>query len=237
LRTRFGAVRTGVAGFAVALLASAPAVAQDDDWDLRFAPYLWGVGIDGEASVGSARADIDIDFGDIIDMFDGALLGHFEAHKSGMGLFGDFIYLATEPTDQVEFDSIILEAGYLRSTPKQGGISGWELGVRYWDFEITLTPSLFPAVQRSESWADAFIGYRQERPMGQNWRSVVRANIGAGGSDLSWGADLTYLLEFENSNALAVGIKYLFVDYEQSGSQQFGLDANFFGATIGYVFD
>jgi hypothetical protein len=237
LSTGFGTLRWCVAGFACALLASAPAVAQDENWDISFAPYLWATGIDGEASIGSLRADLDIDFGDILDMLDGALLGHFEARKSGMGIFGDFVYLATEPTDQVEFDSLIVEAGYLHSRSRDSGLIGWELGTRYWDLETTLTLGSSFVAERSDSWIDAFIGYRREQSMGENWRSVVRTNIGAGGSDLSWAVDLTYLYRFANENSLAIGLKYLDVDHEQNDGQLFGIDASFFGATIGYVFD
>jgi hypothetical protein len=236
LDTRSGYMRLGVATLAAGILAAGPARAQDD-WDLSFAPYLWATGIDGEASLGPVTGDLDLDFGDILDVLDGALLGHFEARRSDMGVFVDFIYLATEPTDQVEFDTIILETGYLNSTPKQNGLSGWEIGFRYWDFELELTPSLIAPIEGSKTWSDAFIGYRREKTMGENWRSVVRANAGAGGSDLTWAVDLTYLYDFDNDNSLALGLKWIDVDYEQESGQPFGIDANFFGATIGYVFD
>jgi hypothetical protein len=236
LSTGSGFMRFGVAAVAAGILAVGPARAQDA-WDLSFTPYLWATGIDGEASLGPLRGDLDIDFGDILDVLDGALLGHFEARRSGMGIFADFIYLATEPTDQVEFDTLILETGYLHSTPKQNGLSGWEIGFRYWDFQLELKPSLFPSVEGSETWTDVFIGYRREKTVGENWRSIVRANAGAGGSDLSWAVDITYLYAFENDNALALGLKWIDVDYEQESGQPFGIDASFFGATIGYVFD
>ena len=69
----------------------------------------------------------------------------------------------------------------------------------------------------------------------ENWRSVVRGNIGAGGTDLTWGLDLTYLLDFDNGNSFAVGLKWLDIDFEKENN--FGIDAHFFGATIGYNFD
>ena len=216
-------------------LLAQPAAAQDEPWDMSFTPYLWATGIDGEVMVGPASAELDVNFGDIVDVLSGALLGHFEARKGDNGLFGDFIWLAVEPEDEVELDTIILEAGYLHGRDSGGGFTGWEAGVRYWDFETTVEFSLLPTLNRSESWADAFIGYRRERPMGEDWRSVVRGNIGAGGSDLTWGLDLTYLYDFDNGNAFAVGLKWLDVDFEEESN--FGIDAHFFGATVGYKFD
>ena len=236
MSTHLFIVRSGAAALAAGILAAGPAMAQDD-WDLSFAPYLWATGIDGTATIANTTADLEIDFSDIVDVLDGALLGHFEARKSEIGLYGDFIYLATEPEDGVEFDTLILEAGYLHGRDGGAGFTGWEVGVRYWDFETTLTPPSQARRNRSESWADGFIGYRRERPMGENWRSIVRGNIGAGGSDLAWGLDFTYLYDFENGNAFAVGLKWLDIDFEKPESQNFGIDAHFFGATIGYAFD
>ena len=236
MRVHSGFVRPGVAAVAAGILAAGPAAAQDD-WDLSFAPYLWATGVNGDATIGSATAELDVNFGDILDVLDGALLGHFEARRDGSGFYGDFIYLATEPKDEVEFDTMILEAGYLRGREGVDGLTGWEVGVRYWDFETALNFPSVPALTRSESWADGFIGYRRERPMGEKWRSIVRGNVGAGGSDFSWGLDLTYLYDFNSGDALAVGLKWLDIEYDKPEGQLFGIDAGFFGATIGYVFD
>jgi hypothetical protein len=234
---RSGFFRLIWAGMALACVTARPALAQGESWDLSFAPYLWATGINGDATIGSATAELDVNFSDILDVLDGALLGHFEARKGESGLFGDFIYLAVEPKDQVEFDSMILEAGYLHGRPSPDGFTGWEVGVRYWDFETTLAFPPLPILNRSESWTDGFIGYRRERPMGESWRSIVRGNVGAGGSDFSWGLDLTYLYDFDSGNAFAVGLKWLDVEYEKPEGQMFGIDAGFFGATIGYAFD
>ena len=236
----------GATALAAGVLATGPAVAQDE-WDLSFAPYLWATGIDGDATLRGITADLDVNFSDIVHVLDGALLGHFEARKGDSGFFGDVIYLATERdgTDgesgsfavEIELDTLIVEAGYLRGRDNGGGLTGWEVGARYWDFDAKVAFAPVSGADRSEGWTDAFIGYRRERPMGESWRSVVRGNIGAGGSDLTWGLDLTYLYDFENGNSFAVGLKWLDVDYEDDDAQHFAIDAHFFGATIGYNFD
>lgn len=247
MNTHSGFSKFAAAALVTGMVSAGPAVAQDE-WDLSFAPYLWATGIDGDATVGLATAELDVNFSDIVHVLDGALLGHFEARKGDSGLFGDFIYLATERDGEVnssgfisepdvELDTLILEAGYLHGRDSGGGLTGWEAGARYWDFEATIDfqSQAVPTFNGSESWSDFFIGYRRERPMGENWRSVVRGNIGAGGSDLTWGLDLTYLYDYDNGNSFAVGLKWLDIDYEKE--QNFGIDAHFFGATIGYNFD
>lgn len=231
--THAGFAKSGIAALAAGILAAGPVAAQE--WDLSFAPYLWATGIDGNATIGNTTAELEVNFGDILHVLDGALLGHVEARKGDSGIFGDFIYLATDPEDNVEIDTIILEAGYLRGRNSVGGLTGWEVGVRYWDFETTIVTASASTFNRSESWTDGFIGYRRERPMGESWRSVVRGNIGAGGTDLTWGLDLTYLYDYDNGNSFAVGLKWLDIDFEKENN--FGIDAHFFGATVGYAFD
>ena len=234
MSTHSGFMKLGAVALATGIVSAGPAVAQDE-WDLSFAPYLWATGIDGDATIGNVTAPLEVNFSDIVHVLDGALLGHVEARKGDSGLFGDFIYLATDPEDNVEIDTIILEAGYLHGRDRGDGITGWEAGVRYWDFETTIFLTPGSSLVRSESWIDGFIGYRRERPMGENWRSVVRGNIGAGGTDLTWGLDLTYLLDFDNGNSFAVGLKWLAIDFDTENN--FGIDAHFFGAAIGYNFD
>lgn len=94
--------------------AAAPLSAQEDAWDWTVSPYLWATGIDGSTALGPARAVLDIGFSDIIDVLDGAALVHVETSKGRNALFGDLVYLSVTPEDRVDFDTKILEAGYLR---------------------------------------------------------------------------------------------------------------------------
>ena len=199
-------MRLPSAGLPALLILLSGTVYAQESWDWAFAPYLWTAGVEGDTTLGPIRADIDLAFSDIVDVLDGAALVHVEAHKSGYALFGDLVYLGTEPEDNVEFDALIVEAGYLHKFPSSTGINGLELGVRYWDFDLAITPGPFPTVEGSEDWVDAFVGFRRDRPISERWRYVARANLGAGGTDLSWAFDLDFLREFGNSNSLGVGV-------------------------------
>lgn len=233
-------LRAAAHSFAVllALVVAVPGGARaQESWDWAFAPYLWTAGVEGDTRLGPLPADVDLAFSDIVDALDGVALVHVEAHKSDHALFGDLVFLGTEPEANVEFDTLIVEAGYLHKFPSSTGINGLELGVRYWDFELAITPGPFPTVEGSEDWLDAFVGYRRDRPIDERWRYIARANIGAGGTDVSWAFDLVFLREFSNSNSLAVGVKILDIDYEDGGPPAFGLDTTFLGGAIGYFFD
>ena len=94
-----------------------------------------------------------------------------------------------------------------------------------------------PTLEGSQDWVDGFVGFRRDRPISERWRYVARGNIGAGGTDFSWGFDLVFLREFANSNSLAFGLKVLDIDYEEAGPPIFGLDTTFLGGAIGYFFN
>lgn len=222
------------------LILAAP-LARARDWDWSVAPYLWAAGIDGNAGLGSLQTDIDVDFADLVDVLAGAALIHVEAKQDDFGLFGDLVFLALESDAdsganrvEVEFDTTIVELGYLRNLSNVG----LELGIRYWDFDLEIQPTNLPGIERNQDWFDGFVGVRADRAINDKWSWVTRANVGAGGSDLSFGVDTTFGRKL-GPGQLVFGVKLLDVDYETPSARgiPFRVDTMFFGATIGYAFD
>jgi hypothetical protein len=225
-----------------ALVATSNAFAQD--WDWKVAPYLWAAGIEGDVALGPIARDVDVEFSDLLHVLAGAALVHVEGSKGENTIFGDLVWMSLEPEDEIatvggvteaSFDTLILEAGYVRELTN----IGLELGVRYWDFELELDPALLAAVQRDDNWVDGFIGIRRSSSIGDKWTSTTSFDIGAGGSDFAWAFDLVYSLELKGGNRFATGLKVLDIDYENESvnGQAFVQDLTFLGATIGYVFD
>jgi hypothetical protein len=221
---------------------ASPAAAQG--WDWSFTPYLWAAGIEGDIALGPYGRDVNVEFSELVDVLAGAALVHVEAENDGHVLFGDLVWLGLEPEDEIatiggvaeaEFDTAIIELGYARDRDP----FGLELGLRYWDFEIEIDPALLPAVSRSDSWTDAFVGFRRTRDLGQDWALTTRANIGAGGADLTIGFQMDFARALAGGNAFVGGLKLLDIDYEEEsvGGIPFVLDTTFFGATIGFKFD
>jgi hypothetical protein len=222
--------------------ASTSAVAQD--WDWKVAPYLWGPSIDGDLAVGPLSLPVDAEFSDLLDVLSGAALVHVEASSEANGFFGDLVWMSLEPDDgiatiggvaEAQIDATILEAGYVR---KLSNID-LELGLRNWDLELEIDPALFAAVKRDDNWTDVFVGIRHERALGESWRMTTEGDIGAGGSDFTYGAQLVFARELRSGNSFVTGLKALGVDYldESVNGAPFELDALFLGATIGYAFD
>ena len=219
-----------------------PAVA--DEWDWEVTPYLWASGISGGVAVGNIEADISVGFEDIVNVLQGGALLRLEGMSGQNGVFGDIVFLALEEDEakdtvggklEVDLDSLIVEAGYRRSISAKFAI---DFGIRYWDFDTKLTPALLPVAKGSTDWTDGFVGARFSNSFGDKWSWVMRANVGAGGSDLALGMDLDFRREFASGNRVTVGFRALDVEHsDTSGAASIDLDMSFSGLTFGYTFD
>ena len=230
------------AGFAVAVLFAASASAQG--WDWRVTPYLWTTGIEGETALGPVARDVHIEFSDIVDVLSAAMLIHVEAENDGHIAFGDLAWLAVEPEDEIatiggvaeaELDAATIELGYARDRAP----FGFEVGLRYWDLDLEIDPALAAGIVRGDTWADVFGGIRSTRDIGESWALTTRANLGAGGSDLSLGLQMEFARQLAGGNAIVGGLRIIDVDYETESVRgaPFVLDATFFGLTGGFRFD
>jgi hypothetical protein len=215
-----------------------------DTWDWKISPYLWGAGIEGDIALGSLSRPVNVDFGDLVDVLSGAALVHVEATRNVDGLFADLVWMSLEPDDatasiggsaEAKFDTTIVEAGYVRELSNVG----LELGVRWWDMELEIDPAALPGVERSDDWTDFFVGIRQSTPLGDQWRMTSDFNIGAGGSDFTYGINIVFARELRSGNSFVTGVKVLGVDYsnESVNGLQFTNSTVLTGATIGYLFD
>ena len=218
--------------------------AAGQEWNWQIAPYLWTAGVSGDSALGSVASDVDINFSDIVDVLEGGALLHVEGGNDSHGVFGDIVWLSLELDDEitstgaaaeVQFDTTILELGYVR---KLQGI-GVELGVRYWDLELEINPVLIPAIERDQDWIDGFVGFRRTSPLGDNWSWIGRANVGGGGSEFTYGFGVHFARASRSGNQFILGIKALGIDYEEESVRgiPFNVDIAFLGATIGYLFD
>lgn len=235
--------RARVGGSILAALVAVPATAQEG-WDWRVTPYLWAVGIEGNAALGAVGRDVDVDFADVLNVLAGTALLHVEAQNGEHVLFGDLNWLKVEPEDEIatmggvaeaEMDSTIIELGYARDSD---GI-GFEAGLRYWDFDLGIDPALAAGIMRGDSWVDAFGGFRHGRDLGSDWSMTTRGNVGAGGANLSVGLEIDFARELTGGNAIVAGVKLIDVDYEKSNVRGIPLvlDTTFFGAVVGFTFD
>ena len=240
----------GFAAIAAVVLSTA-AAAQADQW--RVTPYLWGAGFDGTVGLGSGgsgligRIDVTTeDFSDNLRM--GGAMVHATWRRGRWTAFGDWTYASVESDSPTRFATLysgvdvklkgnIVEAygGYdlLGAGDSHLDIFG---GVRYYNLklELGLREGVLPGVLLSEkdNWVDGVVGVRWDTRFHTNWEAFASADVGGGGSDLSWQVFGGIGYRFSWGSVVG-GWRYLHVDYEKN---DFRLDAALTGPFIGASF-
>jgi len=231
-----------LSAFAAAAVFASSASAQGLDW--RVTPYMWGTSIRGDVGLGPVRREVDHSFSDILNVLSGAMLMHVEAQSGDHIGFGDLAWFAVEPEDEIatvggvaelELDATILELGYAQRIDA----SAFEVGLRYWDIGVEIDPALAAGVARGDNWVDLFGGFRHTSELSESWDLTTRANIGAGGSDLTIGVQLEFARTLRRGNAIVAGFRLVDIDYEQRNASgvPVAVDLMLAGATFGFKFD
>jgi hypothetical protein len=128
-----------VAAVAATLAAVTPAVAQQtesetppgDRWTISVAPYLWAASMDGNATVGGVKADVDVPFSDLLKDLSGGLMMAVDVDKGrfGIGFNGLFARVSSD-TDvgSIEIDTTS-DTGQLAVMPFYRLVE-WQYGCR-----------------------------------------------------------------------------------------------------------
>jgi len=237
-------------------------VSGSDEWEFMIAPYLWAIGLDGEQTVKGNTSDIDMSFGDILDMANFAAQFRFEAKKGKWGLFIDPLYASLSadadigPLDvDVDIDMAIVElGGFYRfhewaSVDDQYKSIAFDLlgGVRYTymgvDMEIKGGGPLGADIDIDEDvdWLDPFIGLRCQVGLTEKLSLNLRGDIGGfdigDASDVAWKLVAMVGYQLKPNTTLYVGYGALDMDYDDgSGADLFEYDVNTSGPVIGVAF-
>jgi hypothetical protein len=242
------ALRIACAGI-LALLSTA-AAAQASQW--RVTPYLWGAGLDGTVGIDGrdsglgGRVDVDA------DGFDNLRLGGAMVHATWRGgrwtAFGDWTYASAKNDAPTPFATLYAGVDVKAKGHVVEAYGGYELtgardshfdlfaGVRYYNLEIELglREAVLPGVlfSRDSDWVDGVVGARWDTRFAGNWEAFASADVGAGGSDLSWQlfGGVGYRFSW---GSIVGGWRHLHIDYEKAG---FKLDAALTGPFLGASF-
>jgi len=236
------------------LQATAARAASDGNgWEFRGAAYLWMANIKGTQTVKGQEADLDVSFGDVLDVLDFAAEAHVEALKDDTwGFFIDGTYLKLGP--EAKQGPVHIRVGYKYWLWEAGGVyraSSWAtsngraavdllLGGRYTSMDVDLDFQKLPLpdVGGSASWTDLIVGARLVADLPNHWSLVLRGDVGGFGigdsSDLSAQGVLVARWNFQPDWNLAVGYRALYQDYESgSGANKFAYDGTTHGPVLG----
>ncbi len=207
-----------------------PISAYGQGWSFSIAPYVQFSNISGNAGIGRVSgADLDISFGDILEILDLGAMAHFEAHhSSGWGLSLDYGFMELSDdisgplggVAEVKVRQGVLQSEIMYRRAFGNGHVDFLGGIRWWDndIEVTVDPAVLPgsATRKvNEDWVDVFVGARWKTPLSDSWKLFFRGDVGGFGLQ----ADLTY--------SLAGGLQYDIND-------RFGLDLQYKGTWVDY---
>jgi hypothetical protein len=241
--TKITALSLAVLGLGVSHIGNA---AEGDAWQYEVTPYFLAAGLEGKAGIRGVTADVDASFSDILDHFDSGFMGIFSARKGPWSYILEGVYFKLE--DQLSktvtgpFGQVSVN-GALELTSKMyiyQGTVGYRVldgtttvdllgALRYTKLEadvnvvITTVPAIvFPggatSAGGSESWTDAVVGVYVVHPVSDNIALVGYADVGAGGSDLTYQVIAGANWEFSEGYTAKVGYRILSWDYENNGT-------------------
>lgn len=250
----FAKLEMGIVTSALTLLSVA---ADAQDWSYQFEPYVLASSIEGDAGVGRAvGVAVDVDFGDILEVLDMGLMGHFEAHHSnGWGVALDYGFMdlgadisgARGGVVDSQVRQGVLEAMLVRRLPSGDGYIDYLAGVRWWDndIDIIVDPAVLPgttAFSVKQDWVDLVIGARWMNPVTDKWDFVVRADIGGMGLESDFTSSVSTGFHYRMTDSMDLDLQYkaTWVDYESGTPGQpgyFKYDTVTHGPILGVIFN
>lgn len=210
--------------------------APDKRWAFEVTPYFWLAGIDADVEARGQKAEIDADFGDIVDFVDlaGSVLatGNYDRWLVWTQLdyfgFGDQDDTTLAQRIKIDIDQTIFTgaAGYELDGPFENSKIGVLGGVRwiYMDAELDTGPQTF---DRTNNVVDFLLVLRPDIQLSKRWRFNPTMNVGAGDSELTY--ELWPQFQFQINDRFAARIGYRRLYYRIDG------DVDFDGSLAGFM--
>ena len=219
---------------------SAPASAQQDEWEFVLAPYGWISGMNGTAGVAGATTELDISFGDIVDNLEIGGLAHFEASTGRWTAIFDGMYMgigqgSVQPPAAVDVDQVLFEFG---AAYRFTDVVALVAGGRYVSLDTRLQLFLGDGatISGSQSWVDPFVGLRVHTDLNERWTVHAQTDIGGFGvaSDVTWNVAGHLGFRLTPRLTLLGGYRALGIDYEDGvGLDRFAYDVTTSGLQLG----
>jgi len=231
-------------------LAASESLAQSS---VRVTPYLWAAGFEGNVGASGAGAGIggrvDVDTESLSDSLrlSGGML-HVNWRSNRWVAFGDWTYASAKVDAPTPFEALYAGVDVKVKGHIVEGYGGYEVtgardshvdlfaGVRYYTLEVGLglregtLPGTLATSDRD--WVDGVIGARWDTRFVENWEAFASADVGTGGSNLSWQlfGGLGYRFGW---GSVVGGWRHLHVDISKS---DFRLDGALSGPFLGASF-
>ncbi|MBL4783260.1 MAG: DUF481 domain-containing protein [Porticoccaceae bacterium] len=251
--------------FRIVLLASLTAMpgmslASEDAWHFGIGTGIFALNVEGDSGfntlAGPVESEFDADFDDILDLADTAvgITGFAQKGKwtidyafSILEVSGDnsgVISATGVPfRSSVSFDATaaLVGLGYQLIKNDRHNLQA-RAGLRYTnhdiEFKITAGPANV-AKNIDEDWVDGYVGLTYQMRLAPNWYWTTKADVGAGGSDLSTTINTGVAWHFTDAWVTSLYGNYYSVDFENGSkgdSDWYEYDADEFGVGLGITY-
>jgi hypothetical protein len=211
------------------------AQAEPPRWNFTLTPYFWTTGLEGRAGVGGFVSDVSLSVGDVLDQFDIAVMGLFEARRAPWAVRADvfFVNLGDDvETATIEQNQLVLQPELGRTIVSgSGGSIDLLVGARYWNLDVDITAGS-NELTGGEEWIDATAGAAWRFQPARSWHLFVKGDLGGGGSQFTWQAYGGAGYDLGRCCALSALYRYLDVDYEQDVIYDVHLNGPALGVTL-----
>jgi hypothetical protein len=196
----------------------------------------------------------EIDFDDLIDDADFALMLHLEGRRGKLGLFADLVF-GDEPrnfslgpvpfTAESDLELTIIDLGGVWYPSEDGGF-GIHYGVRLIDLDqevdvlgIGPLPTDRRIFELARTEVDGLLGFRYLSDLSESWSFAFAGDFSAGGTDGSWGAWLILGYHFgsEDRYGLRFGYRHLEMELgDEDRAAKVETDIELSGFVLGFTF-
>lgn len=220
-----------------------------DKWWFEVSPYLWGSAIKTEADIGDVSAETEMDFSDVFDMLDGAIMLHGEAHKDRWGIFTDVMWSRISDDEdigpqnageiEVEMEESFVELGGMYRFGPQNfsfeALFGARAAFLSTDIDITGGNGGDADVDNNQTLVGPLVGGRLIYRFNSRWFTSLRADVSGFEIEDHWIWNATGLVgyRFTELFSMALGYRYMVLDFEDGNLE---VEQTLHGPVIGFGF-
>lgn len=182
----------GILGLLLFCSTNFAAAEDSNSWQHELSIYGWYAGIGGTVDVVDALGsgqDYSVDASDIIENLEMIFMGGWVSKKDKLSIIADVVYMDVgDSSNNVEFDlaSWVVNTGVGYDLVQNESVNLAVVGgVRYMSVEPTVKVRGLKTSQ-SDDILDGLVGLRGTVNFTKNWFLPFYADIGTGGSDLSY---------------------------------------------------
>ncbi|KAA0889957.1 hypothetical protein [Pusillimonas sp. ANT_WB101] len=219
--------------------------AESESWKFEVTPYFFAAGMNGKVGIRGVTSDVDASFSDILKNLDQGFMGLVTASK-GRWTYGlEALYVKLDDNASKSVTGPFGHVGVKGALGITSKLYVYQGSVAYRVFDnavsvdllgalrytkvytkasvnLSTTPGIvFPGGSRSASgsasWTDAVVGTRVFYPVSDKFSLFGYADIGGGGSDLTYQFMLGADWHFAKNFTAKLGYRQLYWDYSKGG--------------------